>query len=240
MEIQPSIVENDAMLRVAYSAVFVATLTMACSIVAADPCCNQGVALFNGKDLHGWDCHLVDPNVKLTDVWRVEDGVLICKGEPLGYLVTKNAFKDFKLVVQWRWAPGKEPGNSGVLLRISGEPIGFMPRCVEAQLKHGSAGDIWGFRGYPVSGSADRLRKIENHKELGNFVGVGKLKDAEKQPGEWNEYVITVVGDKLTLEVNGERVNEATGCDVVAGPIGLQSEGGEIQFRTVKLVPIAE
>jgi hypothetical protein len=226
------------MLRVAGAAVLVATLTltMTCSLVAAD----QGVALFNGKNLDGWAYHLVDPNVRMADVWRVENGVLICKGSPLGYLVTKESFKSFKLIVEWRWAPGKEPGNSGVLLRISSDPIGFMPRCAEAQLKHGSAGDVWGFRGFPVTGAAERLRKIENHKELGTFVGVGKLKDAEKQPGQWNQYVIMMVGDKLTLEVNGEPINAATGCDVVAGPIGLQSEGGEIQFRTVKLTPIAE
>ncbi len=32
--------------------------------------------------------------------------------------------------------------------------------------------------------------------------------------------------------VNGEKVNEATDCDVTAGAIGLQSEGGEIHFRS--------
>ncbi len=228
------------MLRVACGAVLAVTFALACSTATAEENGNQAVLLFNGRNLDGWDCHLVDTNVKQTDVWRVEDGVLICKGEPLGYLVTKNVFTDFKLTVEWRWPSGKEPGNSGVLLRISGKPIGFMPRCVEAQLKHGSAGDIWGFRGFPVNGPAERLRKIENHKELGSFVGVGKRKDAERQPGQWNQYVITLVGDKLTLEVNGELVNEATGCDVVAGPIGLQSEGGEIQFRTVKLVPLQQ
>lgn len=51
------------------------------------------------------------------------------------------------LSFEWRWAPGSEPGNSGVLLRIAGEPETFMPKCVEAQLKHGSAGDIWAFYG---------------------------------------------------------------------------------------------
>ena len=195
-------------------------------------------ALFNGKNLDGWSYHLVDPNVKMEDVWRVEDGVLICKGAPLGYLVTKEAFKDFCLVVEWRWPAGKEAGNSGVLLRISGEPIGFMPRCVEAQLKHGSAGDIWAFRGFSLTGPADRLRKIENHKELGTFVGVGKSKNAEKEQGEWNQYVIKLVGDTMTVEVNGERLSEASGLDVAAGPIGLQSEGGEIHFRKVELIPL--
>lgn len=195
-------------------------------------------SLFNGKNLDGWSYHLVDPNVKMEDVWRVEDGVLICKGSPLGYLVTKDSFKDFCLVVEWRWPAGKEAGNSGVLLRISGEPIGFMPRCVEAQLKHGSAGDIWAFRGFSLTGPEDRLRKVENHKELGTFFGVGKSKNAEKEQGEWNRYVIKLVGDRMTVEVNGEQLSEASGLDVVSGPIGLQSEGGEIHFRKVELIPL--
>ena len=110
-----------------------------------------------------------------------------------------------------------------------------MPKCFEAQLKHGSAGDLWAFRGTHITGPADRLRKVENSKVLGSFVGTSKLKDAEREPGQWNEFRLTVKGDRITVKVNGELVNEATGCDVVPGPIGLQSEGGEIQFRNVKL-----
>ncbi len=46
------------------------------------------VSLFNGKDLSGWTFFLVDPKVKMEDVWSVRDGLLVCKGEPLGYLAT--------------------------------------------------------------------------------------------------------------------------------------------------------
>ncbi len=63
------------------------------------------IELFNGKDLAGWEYYLVDENVKMDDVWSVKDGVLVCKGEPMGYLATKQEFKNFKLVVEWRWAP---------------------------------------------------------------------------------------------------------------------------------------
>jgi hypothetical protein len=197
------------------------------------------IMLFDGKSLEGWDCHLVDPNVKMEDVWSVKDGVLVCKGEPLGYLHTTRDFKNFKLTLQWRWAPpGKKPGNSGVLLRATGEPVGFMPKCVEAQLMSGSAGDIWAFIGFRTTGPKDRYREIKGHAALGDFMGVAKMKDAEKKPGEWNTYEIVLNGDKLTLSINGELVNEATGCDVVAGKIALQSEGGEIHFRRVSLVPL--
>jgi hypothetical protein len=175
-----------------------------------------GIALFDGKSLEGWEVNLVDPDVKMEDVWSVQDGIMICKGEPLGYLATKQEFTNYKLLLQWRWAPGGKPGNSGVLLRAVGEPIGFMPKCVEAQLMNGSAGDIWAFRGANATGAEDRLRKIEDHQALGDFVGVGKIKAAEKEPGKWNTYEIVFQGDKLTLTINGELVNEATGCDVVA------------------------
>lgn len=198
----------------------------------------EAVELFNCKCLAGWDCFLVDKDVKMEDVWSVKDGVLVCKGEPLGYLFTKKEFKNFKLVVEWRWAPGGKPGNSGVLLRIVGDAVSFLPKCVEAQLHSGSAGDIWAFYGAKVKGDKERMRVIKDHKDLGDFAGVGKIKAAEKKPGEWNKYEITFDGGDLTLVVNGEKVNEATGCDVVAGRIGLQSEGGEIHFRKVQLTPI--
>ncbi len=197
--------------------------------------CGKSQQLFNGKDLCGWQSFLVDDDVKMKDVWSVEDGILVCKGEPLGYLYTKDKFQDFKLVVEWRWAPGGEPGNSGVLLRIQGDSKSFLPTCVEAQLKNGSAGDVWGFYGAKVQGPEDRFKKIEGHEKLGDFAGVGKIKGAENKPGEWNTYEITFQGDKLKLVVNGETVNEASGCDVVAGPIGFQSEGGEIHFRRIEL-----
>ena len=61
---------------------------------------------------------------------------------------------------------------------------------------------------------------------------------AEKPPGEWNEYQITFDEGNLTLLVNGEKLNEADHCEVIPGKIGLQSEGGEIHFRKVKLTPI--
>ena len=194
--------------------------------------------LFDGSSLAAWDCHLVDANVRLEDVWTIQDGTLICKGEPLGYLHTKNDYQDFRLTLEWRWAPGKEPGNSGVLLRATGEPVGFMPKCAEAQLKHGSAGDIWGFFGFQAKGPQERVREVKGHEALGDFAGVAAMKNLERAPGEWNTYQIVLRGDKLMLSVNGEKVNEATGCDVVAGKIGLQSEGGEIHFRNIKLVPL--
>jgi len=194
------------------------------------------IDLFDGKGLAGWEHYLVKPDVKMADVWSVRDGLLICKGTPMGYLATKKEFTNFRLIVEWRWALPKPAGNSGVLMRITGEPQP-LPKCVEAQLKSGSAGDIYGFHGFQVKGDAARSISA-NGKMIGKLSGVSKIKGNEKKPGEWNTCDITFNGGDLTLIVNGEKVNEATGCDVVAGKIGLQSEGGEVHFRTVRLIPL--
>ena len=194
--------------------------------------------LFDGKSLDGWSHVLVGEGVKKEDVWSVKDGVLVCKGNPLGYLFTNESYQDFRLTFEWRWAPGTAPGNSGVLLRIAGKPATFMPKCVEAQLKHENAGDVWGFFGASVDGSADRIQEVKDHKDLGNFKGVKKIKGAEKPPGEWNRYEITVSGGNLELKVNGELVNQANGLEVLSGPIGLQSEGAEIHFRNIKIMEL--
>jgi hypothetical protein len=195
------------------------------------------VALFNGTNLDGWSHVLVGEGVKREDVWSVKDGTLVCKGKPLGYLCTNGSYQDFTLTFEWRWAPGGEPGNSGVLLRIAGKPATFMPKCVEAQLKHANAGDAWGFFGASIDGPAERIQEVKGNPALGDFKGVKKLKAAEKPPGEWNQYEIKVSGGNLELKVNGELVNQATGLDVVSGPIGFQSEGAEIHFRNIRITP---
>jgi len=203
----------------------------ASSVLAQDT-----VSLFNGEDLSGWEYFLVDPDVKMQDVWSVQDGILICKGKPMGYLATKAKFKNFKLVVEWRWPADKKPTNSGVLMRITGKPMA-LPKCVEAQLQSGSAGDIWAFQGFQVSSDSPRYREA-NSAKLGKLVGTAKRVGNEKKPGQWNRYEITMRDDKLTLVINGKQVNECSGLDQVAGQVALQSEGGEIHFRTVRLTKL--
>jgi hypothetical protein len=220
-------------------AVIALAAAFALPVSAADP---QALRLFNGKDLSGWSHFLVDAKVPAADVWSVRDGVLVCKGEPQGYLYTDTEHASFRLLVEWRWAPGaaarlgKTP-NSGVLLRVNGAPKAI-PRAYEAQLRSGDAGDLYGFWGLPLEGDAARRREAKGHEMLGDMVGFAKAEAAEKPEGEWNVYEITVDGPAIVAFVNGKKVNEASGASVLAGRIGLQSEGGEIHFRRVELLPI--
>ena len=217
------------------------------TLVAASPTVSavegpRKVSLFNGKDLSGWTFFLVDPDAKMEDVWSVRDGLLVCKGEPLGYLATEDKFTSFQLVVEWRWAPGTKAGagkvpNSGVLLRINGEPRG-VPRTYEAQLRSGDAGDLYGFWGMRLEGDPARARSRKGDAVLGDMSGVSKTEAAENPVGEWNRFEITLDGTKVSAVVNGRKVNEATVGDVLAGSVGLQSEGGEIHFRKVELTSL--
>lgn len=204
---------------------------------AAAQATRPAIELFDGESLDGWAHHVVEPDVPLEAVWSVRDGLLVGLGEPLGYLYTKDAFTSFELVVEWRWAPGTEPGNSGVLMRIGGEPKGI-PESYEAQLKSGDAGDLYGFWGRPLEGDAARAHAVEGHELLGDLSGLRKIEGNENPPGEWNRYEIRFDGPDLVVHVNGKKVNEATGAAVVAGPIGFQSEGGEIHFRRITLTPL--
>jgi len=208
---------------------------------AAQP---QGVRLFNGRDLTGWGHFLVDPKVPAGDVWSVQNGILVCKGEPLGYLYTNAEYTSFRLIVDWRWAPGaaarlgKAP-NSGVLMRVNGEPKPKgVPRTYEAQLQAGNAGDLYGFWGMPLDGDPARRREAKGHELLGDMVGFKKIEAAENPEGEWNTYDITFDGASLVVLINGKKVNEAKGALVLPGRIALQSEGGEIHFRRVEIWPI--
>lgn len=189
------------------------------------------VALFNGKGLTGWKAIVPDAEkagVKPESVWEVKDGILICKGNPVGYIRTEKDYTNYVLKVEWRFNPvTKQAGNSGVLLRMVGEDK-VWPKSVEAQLQSGSAGDFWNIDEFKMKTDPSRLNGRNTKKTHGN----------ENPIGEWNEYEIIVDHGTVTLKVNGEVLNEATDVEEVAGKICLQSEGAEIHFRKISVIEL--
>jgi hypothetical protein len=195
------------------------------------------VDLFDGSTLDGWKHVLADAGVPRERVWSVREGMIVCQGTPLGYLHTVREFTSFRLRLEYRWAPGAKPGNSGIFSRINGAPRP-LPRTVEVQLMHGSAGDVLTLQGMKLGAGQPRYFHVAKHELAGDIDGVKKLSDAEKAPGEWNQVEILAQADRYTVWVNGQQVNEATGVEVLPGPIGLQSEGGEIHFRRIAVTPL--
>ncbi len=189
------------------------------------------VELFNGRDLTGWTHVLNDPEAKMEDVWSVSDGVLHCKGKPVGYLKTLEEYENYVLDVEWRWPEGSEPGNNGVLVHTSTPgAIGIWPKSIEVQLQHGAAGDFW------IIGTELQVTDIENRRQGRRHLRL--VNDVEKPLGEWNHMEITCRGDEVLVKVNGVQVNHATACNVTRGTISLQSEGAPIEYRNIRLRPL--
>ncbi|MDE0959608.1 MAG: DUF1080 domain-containing protein [Planctomycetota bacterium] len=186
------------------------------------------VQMFNGYDMAGWSAHL-NNDAKMEDVWSVAGGVLSCKGNPAGYIYTDQKYQNFVVELDWRWDPAtKKGGNSGVLFRQVGDHK-VWPKSIEAQLMSGSAGDFWCIGDFPMKTDPKRTRgRNTKHMEMN-----------ENEVGEWNHYEIHCIGSDVILMVNGKVVNSASDCAEVAGPVCLQSEGTAIQFKNIRLFPMA-
>jgi hypothetical protein len=214
----------------------VALLALAACNTTRDPvgAASREIELFNGKNLQGWKA--VPANATEQGTWTVRDGMIICTGEPVGFICTDRSFTDFRMTAEYRWAPGAKPGNSGLFSRIN-DTRTALPRTIEVQLMHGNAGDVLGLQGMMVE-KQDRFFEVNKHKLAGDIRGVRKTQNAEKPAGEWNKVEILAEGPTYTVWVNGEKVNTVNGVEVIAGPVGLQSEGGEVHFRNVMLTPL--
>ncbi|MCL4205861.1 MAG: DUF1080 domain-containing protein [Pirellulaceae bacterium] len=203
--------------------------TLSCIALRADE--GETISLFNNKDLGGWSYHLADPNVKMTDVWTVEDGVLTCAGKPAGYLITERRdFSDYRLTLDWRWHTEKG-GNNGVLVHCSTPgALGVWCKSIEVQLANGNAGDFW------IIGTELNVTDEQERKSGRRYRNL--TDDSEKPIGQWNTMEIVCQGNEIVVKVNGVLVNHATNVSENRGAIALQSEGTPIQFRNIKLAPL--
>jgi hypothetical protein len=186
------------------------------------------IDLFNGRDFSGWTFCMRD-NAEPLKTWTVTNGVLHCSGQPNGYARTTQAYRDYKLTVEWRFVKvAPQADNTGVFVHVQ-PPDRVWPKCIECQGQDRHQGDLIlvngaGFNGQPPAATF----RIIGSKEASN----------EKPAGEWNTYEIVCAGDALKVYVNGKLMNSATGCNVSSGAIALQSEGGEFEVRKVYLEPI--
>jgi hypothetical protein len=199
------------------------------------------VALFENTNLNEWTFFTDKEGVKVNEIFSFTgDKVLHCKGQPFGYLATKENYKNYKLSVEYRWAEGEKPTNSGIFVRITDQPEKtFLPKTFEVQLGHGSAGDLWGFHGRNLKAPADTdaARYVEKNGGdiTGEQKGVKRLVGNEKEPGQWNSVDVLVQNGLIVIVFNGTIVNWITDAEVVDGKIGFQSEGGPVEFRNAVL-----
>jgi hypothetical protein len=79
----------------------------------------------------------------------------------------------------------------------------------------------------------------EPYNNTRQFLSIRKKEESSENPiGEWNSYRIICENDKITCYVNDVLQNEGTATSISRGKIGLQSEGGPIEFRNIRLEPL--
>lgn len=121
------------------------------------------IRLFNGKNLDGFYTWLKD--AKYEDprhVFTVENGLLHISGDGLGYLCTKNCYKNYHLVIEFRWGERtwgsrvERARDSGIIVHCV-EPDGSYGQTfmagIEAQMIEGGVGDFIVVPGKRADGS---------------------------------------------------------------------------------------
>jgi hypothetical protein len=170
-------------------------------------------ALFNGRDLSGWyGWGTKDPAIlramppeeqklykrrsiegglpgkesddHINAHWRVENGELVNDGKGL-YLTTDKDYGDFELWVEYKALPD---GDSGIYLR--GIP--------QVQIWDSTKGDPHGWGQDKGSGG------LWNNSK--GAPGKDPLKKMDKPLGEWNSFKIKMMGERVTVILNGEIV----------------------------------
>ena len=175
------------------------------------------VSLFNGKDLSGW--------VKIgKESWTVENEMIHGKGvtQDYGYLQTEKSFQDFQLSLKFRC---EGDGNSGVFFHTAFKPgtadvtqgLQFEVDCTVGKHTAGIYGDGRGWVVWPSPENETVVRM-----------------------GEWNEYLLEVVGNRYRARLNGVQMLDFTDPSPKSfdGPIALQLHAGgrgNMNFRDIMI-----
>jgi hypothetical protein len=177
------------------------------------------------------------------DTWTLQKDILVCSGHPIGVMRSENQYENFILHIEWKHI--ESGGNSGVFVWSNAKPSenANLPNGVEVQMLeldwvnlnkrngvtppiayvHGELFGVDGVKTLPDNPRGTRSKSIENRC---------------KGKGEWNTYDVVCVDGVIKLSVNGKFVNGISQSSQKKGYICLESEGGQIHFRNIKIVEL--
>ncbi|WP_025864304.1 3-keto-disaccharide hydrolase [Prolixibacter bellariivorans] len=193
-----------------------------------------------------------------------EDGqpAIRISGEINASLATRNSFENYHLHLEFKW--GKlvfSQRNSGLLYHSYGpfgSALNVWMNSHELQMKHGNLGDL-----YCMGDTYSKIPCIKNGNQyiyqtgeaqvaFGNDEAAkicSKSADYEKPLGEWNSIDLYCFGSTSVHVING-KVNMVSYdsrkwvngelLPLVKGKIQLQSEGGELFIRNIRIKRIKE
>jgi len=161
------------------------------------------VAIFNGKDLTGWKGLVENPiaRAKMTPAqlekaqvkadeqmrkdWKVENGLLVFDGTGYDNICTVKQYGDIEMYVDWLLDPSSKEADAGIYLRGTPQVQMWDTARVNVGAQVGSGG-------------------LYNNKTNPSKP----LKVADNALGEWNTLYIKMIGDRVTVYLNGELVTD--------------------------------
>ncbi len=176
---------------------------------------------FNGRDLSGFTTWLQDTqHSDPQGDYSVSDGMIHIGGRGMGYLATRDSYRDYHLSLEYKWGErtdgSKYVRNSGILLHATGphgNAKGIWMASIECQLAQGCEGDVIVIRGndqqgklIPVTVTSD-TRIAEDHRTRWQAGGT-KTVYAGKQLW-WSKH-----------EPGFEELRDTRGKDDIASPLG--------------------
>jgi len=146
--------------------------------------------------------------------WRVQDGIIHAEGEVKGLLCTTTEWANYQLKCDVRLAVG---GNSGIFLRTPLKPGNPVTDCYE-------------------------LNICDTHPEFKSASLVGRAQPSQtvRADGDWHTFETIVHGETVIVKFDGQEVltyDDKT-TNLKTGFIGLQMNGGQVEFRNVFLRPL--
>lgn len=193
------------------------------------------VSLFNGKNLDGWKGLVENPvkrakmskkelaaaqekaNMEAKESWIVDNGELLFTGKG-NNLCTDKQYGDFEMLVDWKLYPGPEP-DAGIYLR--GTP----------QVQ------IWDTARVKVGAQVGSGGLYNNQKNPSK-----PLKVADQKVGEWNSFRIVMLGERVSVWLNGELVTDNVILEnfwdrsqsiFPMEQIELQAHGSKVAYRDI-------
>ncbi len=168
------------------------------------------VSLFNGKDLSGW-------TIENKGKFSVKNGVIFLD-RGAGWLRSEKTYQDFELRLDFRFV--SKGADSGIFLRASQEGSNWPAKNYQVQtMDNESIAAVY----------ATGLNKVKLKRDA------ALMRRVRKTGGEWQSYIITLKGDHAEIKLNDALITIADGLTVQPGHIGLQGEGGQLEFKNVRI-----
>ncbi len=204
--------------------------------LAENPTEGGFVSLFNGKNLDGWKGLVENPikrakmsqrelaaaqakaDKEAANDWKVENGNIVFDGTGYNNLCTEKQYGDFEMLIDWKLYPGPEP-DAGIYLR--GTP--------QVQIWDTARTNV----GAEV-GSGGLYNNQQNPSK--------PLKVTDQKVGEWNTFLLRMIGERVSVWLNGELVTDNVILEnfwdrnqpiFPVEQIELQAHGSKVAYRDI-------